>query len=250
MKTYYFHGTPGSQAELSLFGPGPAQKWRVPLRSGYRDRHSFAHWLDCVAEEIRTASLTDDIRIIGFSIGAYVAIEIASRLGQTVARMDLVSPAGPLQDCPAVSKLAGHSVFALAAKRPRIFGALVHAQAMMARSAPDMLIKALFASARGMDRDLAQDIGFKRLMHENVRAGLGAHPRTYQAEISAYVDDWRARLELVQTPVRLWHGTEDNWASPDMSESLARRLPRVEKIERISGASHYSTLSHAMGIIV
>lgn len=249
MKTYYFHGTPGSKAELSLFGPSPAQEWHVPMRSGYRDRQGFILWLDRIAEEIRAAGVTDRIRIVGFSIGAFVAIEIASRLGQTNARMELVSPAGPLQDCVAVSDLAGHSVFDLAAKHPRTFGALVQAQAIMARTAPGMLMGALFASAGGMDKDLAEDIGFKKTMRENVQIGLGAYPRTYQAEILSYVADWRTRIELIQMPVRLWHGNEDNWATPDMSESLARRLIHVESIERIPGASHYSTLRHAIRIL-
>lgn len=236
--TLYFHGLPGSAAELGSFGPeiaARAERLHVAPRTG-----DFAS----LAEEIAAQFPDRPLVLVGFSLGAAAALRVAPHLGERVERIDLVAPAAPLQlgDFPA--GMAGAPVFraAMAGRLP--FAALAFVQAQAARLAPTRMAAALMAKARGADRALAADPCFLAGLAQSLRTSLIDSHAAYTREIRAYVSDWRAQLRQVHRPVTIWQGSEDDWTPPAMAAALVAALPGRPQVTMIDGLSHFSTLRH------
>jgi pimeloyl-ACP methyl ester carboxylesterase len=241
----YFHGLPGGSTELEAFGDatiGLKTKCFVPNRQSMRKEISLDQSFDMLASAITTRFSTFSVRFVGFSIGAYVALEVANRMGPKVTKIDLVSAAAPLSLGDFLPDMAGKRVFQSARYAPPLLAAITSVQSLALRVAPNKLFNTLFASAQGMDRDLAAQPHFRAKIIEALKQSLLSDASNYRRELTGYVQDWSAILPLVEQPVELWHGKLDNWAPPAMAEVLANMLPNVTSLHRLDGQSHYSTL--------
>lgn len=242
----YFHGMPGSPAELSLFPGTPQRNWLAFDRSQLPPGLTAAQRFDRLAALIQEQAKSGPVGIVAFSLGTYVALEVAHRMPRMTMTLDLISPAAPLQRGAFLENMAGRTVFSLAAKRPRLFKALAFAQSAAARFAPHRLVSALFATARGGDLALAADSEFRAGVSEVLRTSLTAGARNYLVEVAAYTQDWSSILNKVRHPVTLWQGDADNWTPPAMARALAEELPNVAACRILPGLSHYSTLREAL----
>ncbi|OYU01318.1 MAG: hypothetical protein CFE36_10735, partial [Sphingomonadaceae bacterium PASS1] len=234
--TLYFHGLPGSAAELAGFGPELSARtaaFHVAARRG-----EFAS----LANQIAAQSPQGPLRLVGFSLGAAAALRVAPLLGERVEHIDLVSPAAPLQLGDFLGGMAGAPVFRAALAGPVPFAALTFVQAQVTCLAPDRMALALMAKARGADRDLAADPQFIKALAQSLRMSLLEQRAAYTAEIRAYVADWSPVLAEVHQPVAIWQGSEDDWTPPAMAQALAAALPSRPQVTMIEGASHFSTL--------
>jgi pimeloyl-ACP methyl ester carboxylesterase len=237
-QTLYFHGLPGSAAELAAFGPEIAARsagFHVAARG-----EDFARQ----AEHIAVRFPDGPLHLVGFSLGAAAALRVAPYLGERAARIDLVSPAAPLQLGDFLDEMAGAPVFraALAGRAP--FAALTFVQAQVARLASQTMAAALMAKAKGEDRALAADPRFIAALAQSLRYSLLDERAAYTSEIAAFVIDWRADLAKVHQPVSIWQGSADDWTPPAMAEALAATLPRPAQVTLLPGLSHFSTLRH------
>lgn len=243
--TLYFHGIPGSRAELTLFGQWPKSNVAIPFvpeRGSTVGEQDAVQYFEHMADKITVRYFGRKIRIIGFSLGACAALQVASRLGDQVTSIDLISAAAPLNTGNYLPNMAGRLVFELARKRPTAFRALVKMQSVMARLSPNILYDRIFATARGDDAVLKTNPDFKQAMLAIFGDCLVADTSAYRQEIGFYIQDWSAIPALVKQPVTLWHGNKDNWSPPDMAVALSRSLGGSTQINWIEGASHYSTL--------
>lgn len=154
----YFHGLPGSEAELSSFGSAiaaNARRFHVVARSN---------------------------ALAGGDPSGYF---------RTLAgQIDLVSPTAPLNLGNFLGDMAGAPVFraALAGRAP--FAMLTWFQAQAARLAPARLAATLMASALGADRALAADPQFVAQLGVSLRYNLLAQRAAYRQEILLYAADW------------------------------------------------------------
>lgn len=180
--------------------------------------------------------------LVGFSLGGAQALQLAALLGQQVDRIDLIAPAAPLQLGQFLPAMAGGPLFALARRHPGLFGLVCRVQGLIARTAPGLLARLLFADARGGDAELARNPAFRGLLAMVLRQTFADGWRSYQAEIVSYVGDWQAVLDRITRPVTIWQGDQDNWVPPQMAQALAERLPGQARLELLPGLSHYSAL--------
>jgi len=238
LRTVYFHGLPGSAAELAGFGPeiaGRVAGFHVAARGG-----DFAR----LAGGIAARFPEERLRFVGFSLGAAAGLRVAPVLGERVAQIDLVSPAAPLQLGDFLGGMAGAPVFRAALAGRRALAALTLVQAQVARLAPERMAAALMAKAKGADRDLAADPAFIAALAQSLRHSLIDSRAAYKAEIRAYVADWRADLARVHQPVRIWQGSDDDWTPPEMAQALAAALPTLPQVTLLPGLSHFTALRH------
>lgn len=244
VKTVYFHGNPGAPAELPLLGGKAVQSWFAPDRAALP--------LDPEARILRLTSLVTEfgdgepVRLVGFSAGAHVALQVAARLPRADLTLHLVSPAGPLETGDYLAAMAGGPIFRAAMTQPRLFAALVRVQSLSARWLPGLLTQFLFATAQGEDRALKADKHFAQPYREVLRSCLIAGRASYKAEIEAYVLPWAGLLAQVTHPVTIWQGSCDNWTPPEMAKSLAQRLPNAQALHLLEGQSHFSALQTAL----
>lgn len=244
-RTLYFHGLPGSAAELGSFGPAVAAKARhfhVVARTDALALGDPAGYFARLAAQIVSQCPDEPLHLIGFSLGAAAALRVAPLLGEQVSQIDLVSPAGPLGLGDFLAGMAGAPVFraALAGRVP--FALLTFLQAQVARLAPAPMASALMARAQGADRALAADPHFIAQLAASLRHSLLAQRAAYRQEIALYVADSSAELAKVHQAVAIWQGSEDDWTPPAMAQALAACLPSQPAVEVLPGLSHFSTL--------
>lgn len=246
----YLHGQPGSPAELGLFGGaagglGAAQLF-APDRARDRPELPSAPYLDHLGGAVRDRFPEGPIRLVGFSLGCFVAIEVALRLADRDLRLDLVSAAAPLDLGDFLPDMAGGMVFSLARRRPGLFALLTRAQGGLARVAPGLLFDQIFAGAQGADADLVADPAFRAAIRAILAHSLAGGGRGYRREIAGYVSQGADRLARLTAPVTLWQGEADSWTPPAMARALAAARPQSRTLRTLPGLSHYSTLRAAL----
>ena len=241
----YFHGLPGSDQEIALFGSDVAacaKGFHVCDRASARIGKSSADYFKQIAADIERDFPGMPLRLIGFSIGASTALRTAPYLGEQVRHVDLVSAAAPLNLGSYLECMAGAAIFKIARASPFLFGMLGSAQSAMAKLFPRRLQSMLFASAQGDDVALTENPEFKAAMNQILRQCLGKGLSSYRHEILLYTENWLDELDHVTAPVSLLHGKADNWSPVAMAEDLAKRLPVCRSLQVLDGQSHYSTL--------
>ncbi|WP_309752216.1 alpha/beta hydrolase [Novosphingobium sp.] len=245
------HGLPGSPDELTLAGKGSA--WLDPALVLAPDRNSAsadtAGGITGLAQQIAGWAGAEPVTLVGFSLGGAMALRLAPLLAERVARIHLIAPAAPLSLGNFLPDMAGGALFGLARDRPRLFALLCRVQALGARFAPALLVKALLADTRGGDAELAREPAFRALLGTMLGQTFANGGAAYRAEIADYVGDWERTLDRVTQPVTIWQGDQDNWVPPPMSQALVARLPAGAQLNLLPGLSHYSSLQWYLGRI-
>lgn len=240
----YLHGFPGGPAEISLFAsaPGWAPSAFLPDRAADRPELPADAYFDDLAARALVFAAGRPLHLIGFSLGARVALEIAARQPAGVAGIDLISPAGPLDGTDHLRLMAGAKVFGMAAARPGLFGLQTAMQGWIARNRPALLYRALFGAAgeAGLDDPEFAPRATALLQHCFRQGNAG-----YRREVLAYVAAWSDLPARVVAPVTIWQGGADGWTPPPMAENLRSLLPAA-RLQPVPGKGHYGTLRHAL----
>jgi pimeloyl-ACP methyl ester carboxylesterase len=249
----YLHGAPGGPGEVARFAPLAAEL-RVDLLCV--DRAAVAPELDgdayfqAVAAEIDRQAAGRPYHLAGFSLGGFVALRAEPFLRSDLRRLHLISAAAPLEARDFLDAMAGKAVFRAAMRSPETFAKLTRLQGWLARHAPGLLLRLLFARAAGADRALSRDLVFRRDLAGVLAEALGPSAAGYRRDVLAYVRPWGEVLATIRTPVRLWHGAADTWAPPAMAQALRAMLPADPGLDLLPGLSHYSTLHKAIPVIL
>lgn len=241
----YFHGVPGGPGETMAVSSGASMfehRHYAPNRNQINKGACLTKHFDLLALDIGNRFPRTPIRFVGFSLGAYVALEVAHRMGPHVTSIDLVSAAAPLTTGDYLSGMAGESVFRSARRSEVILQAMVALQSLAVRVWPTLLFKELFRTAQGADRALANKLEFRAAIVRTLKDCFAGDTLNYRRELAGYVRDWSAILPQIKQPVALWHGDVDNWAPPAMAHALSRLLPNVTAVHMLKDQSHYSTL--------
>ena len=241
----YFHGAPGAPEECALFD-----------RQGQTDGLVFVSldrfaadsalqgegYYRALASEILACAGTAQVHLVGFSIGAFVALQTSRHMQGRAASLDLISSAAPLQAGDFLPEMAGRQVFQLAQRWPWLFLLLSRWQSCLARFAPGLLFRLLFASARAADQQLLASESFRSRTTEQLRQCFDGRMTGYVRDVQAYVAPWSSSLSGIKSRVRIWHGAEDNWSPVAMAEYLGTALSCCEQVQILPGLSHYSCL--------
>jgi pimeloyl-ACP methyl ester carboxylesterase len=245
----YFHGAPGAPEECSIFDQ---EGKKNDLTFICFDRFSVdssingESYYKLLAEEISKKAAGKQIDVIGFSIGAFIALQTCRYLVDEVRNLHLVSAAAPLEAGDFLDFMAGKQVFQLAKKFPVLFILLSYWQGLLAFISPIALFRLLFASAAGDDKALVADREFQSSVTKVLRSCFLGRVRGYARDISAYVHPWKTTLSDVTVNTHIWHGAEDNWSPKLMADYLKSAIPGCTSIKIFNGLSHYSCLYRAI----
>ncbi|HZX33419.1 MAG TPA: hypothetical protein VFF03_18865, partial [Rhodocyclaceae bacterium] len=160
----YFHGAPGAPKECRIFDL-EGKKHGLMFICFYR--FSVDPSINCeayyklLAEKILEKSAGKPVDIIGFSIGAFIALQTCRYMVNEVRSLHLVSAAAPLEAGNYLEAMAGRQVFKLAKAAPALFILLSYWQGLLAWLSPNALFRLLFASAAGEDKALAANREFR-----------------------------------------------------------------------------------------
>lgn len=244
----YFHGVPSAPEECRVLD---AEGKSHHLTFLCFDRFAMdlamtgEAYFQVLANEILKKADGKQVDIIGFSIGAFVALQTCRYLEGHVRNLHLISAAAPLEAGNFLDEMAGKQVFQLAKKAPALFILLSYWQKMLAVFFPKALFFLLFANAVGEDKALAANREFQSTMITILKSCFQRRVLGYAREIKAYVQPWHDSLADITAKTYLWHGTEDNWSPNQMALYLKSAMPHCENIEFMEGLSHYSCLYKA-----
>jgi pimeloyl-ACP methyl ester carboxylesterase len=241
----YFHGAPGGISEAQILHADAKQHG---LRVICQDRFAIDRpivgdrYFQTLANDVASFAQGERVDIVGFSIGAFVALQVSRHMPEKVRSLHLISPAAPLESADSLNSMAGGKVFWLAKNMPWAFKLLSYWQGLLAAMAPKLLYRMLFSSAAAGDRELAECADFEKFMGRVLRESFCGHVSGYLRDVQAYVSPCETSLEHIFAETQLWHGDQDNWSPKEMSEYLHQRLPHCMEVHRMQGLSHYSTL--------
>lgn len=248
----YFHGAPGSIAEAEILHHVAKQHG---LRVVCQDRFSLhpsvvgERYFQALADDVERLAQGKAVDIIGFSIGAFIAIQVSRLLRGQVHSLHLISPAAPLEGGDFLKAMAGRQVFWLARHAPLAFRLLSYWQGLLAAISPKLLFAMLSASAAAGDKALVADAAFKSFMGRVLRDCFCGNVAGYARDVQAYVAAWQTSLQDLSAQTQLWHGDQDNWSPMAMSEYLQEQIPNCLEVHRMQGLSHYSTLYAAAPLV-
>ncbi|MFA5921978.1 MAG: alpha/beta hydrolase [Methylococcaceae bacterium] len=246
----YFHGVPGATEECAVFDVyGKENGLTFICFDRFTIDSSIVGeaYYQFLAREISKLADGKQADVVGFSIGAFIALQTCRYLPDGVKNLHLISAAAPLEAGDFLNAMAGKQVFQMAKTFPALFVLLSYWQRLLALLFPNTLFHLLFASAAGKDKVLAANPDFNASISKTIKSCfLGSHVRGYVRDIKAYVHPWETTLSEVSVNTHIWHGAEDNWSPKMMAEYLKSAIPGCSHIEIVEGLSHYSCLYQAM----
>jgi len=244
----YFHGAPGAPEECAIFDLYAKEHGlRLICFDRFHGDYAIAGeaYYQLLAQQVSKQAAGKQVDIIGFSIGAFIALQTCRYLGNEVRNLHLISAAAPLDEGGFLENMAGKRVFQLAKTFPALFVLLSCWQGLLALLFPNALFRLLFASAAGEDKALSVDREFQSGITQVLRACFIGRVQGYVRDVRAYVRPWKDTLSDIGVNTHIWHGAEDNWSPVAMAEYLASTIPGCTSTEIFNGLSHYSCLYRA-----
>ena len=251
MPVFFFHGWPSSRTMAQL-ADNAARELGVriisPDRPGIRDssfqpNRRLVDWPE-VVEQLADHLKLDQFHVLAMSGGAPYAYAAAWKLPERVRAAAVASGAPPivdLRDHSGLLALYRRMIWLYRYSRPtlRAFFYMTGALASIrlpARFRP-LMLKVL--RLRHCDATSLEDtVAFEACFESQRRAWLSSvKGLIHDAEI--FGQPWEFRLEDIDVPVRLWHGTEDRAFSVGVAKYVASRIPNCT-LRLVEGEGHYS----------
>lgn len=235
MHLIYCHGLPGSSQEVANLGNVPDHAVTIV---GPDDTAR-------IAALMHTGDI-DSAHVIGFSLGAMTAIEIAAEHPHLTKKLTLIAPAAPLELGDFLPDMAGHTVFRAAQLGPFVFKLFTLLQKLAVSIAPQKLINAMFRGSPPADLKLLEGPNFQAALLHSLQFSFGENSEAYRKRVCRYVKPWAGELQRIQCPVTLHHGEVDNWAPASMSHALVKAIRAPVDLIIHPNLGHYSTLHSAL----
>lgn len=248
---FFFHGWPSSRTMAQLT-ENAARELKVkiisPDRPGIRDssfqpNRKLIDWPDIIRQLADHLRL-EQFHLLAMSGGAPYVYATAWKLRDRVRAAAVASGAPPIVDLSDHSGLLPlyRKMIWLYNNSPKTLRAFFYLTGALASIRPPPRLRPLMLKVlrlRECDSQSLEDtVAFEACFESQRRAWLSSVKGLIQdAEI--FGKPWEFRLEDVDVPVRLWHGTEDRAFSVEVAKYVASRIPTCE-LRFVEGEGHYS----------
>ena len=235
----YFHGSPSSRVEFSLFGDDALlRSLNVRLIAvdrpgmGLSDFQPNRRLLDFPTDLLALADHLDIERfaVLAYSLGGIHGLACARAIPERLTKVGIVSGAALFTEAKLMQNVNEGTRKYLTLSRENPFAArlFLGMMAMMIRFAPKLMTASAASNLPAPDRPIAADsnfqAGFVHMLREALRNGTrGAFHESLLA-----VTDFGFRLQEIQTPILLWHGEADQNVPVEMARYVASAVPKCE----------------------
>lgn len=244
----YFHGFPGCRIEAML-GHLAATERKVSLlafdRPGLgRSRTPVVTTVCDVTVRIIEALDVLQIQkvdIIAVSGGTPYGVSVASALKDRVGKCAFVSPlwdTGKKEHLQAMN-FANRSLIRLGRSLPWLGRTVLTLMAWSWRSFPKLATAWFGFVLPPVDRKILKRKSVLPIMNHNLAEALVQGARGIVSEYSRFTEPrWQVDASEVSMPVRIWHGTQDDYVPLIMARSLAAQIPGASFI-LVEGGGHF-----------
>jgi pimeloyl-ACP methyl ester carboxylesterase len=258
---FFFHGWPSSRTMAQLTDKAAGElgiRIISPDRPGIRDSsfqpdRRLIDWPEIVGELADYLGL-ERFRIFAISGGAPYAYATGWRMPDRVIAIAVVSGAAPIVDLRDHSGLLSlyRCMMSLYRNAPQLLRVFFYATGAIARIRPPTGLRPLVLRLLRLQpcdaASLEDSVAFEACFESQRRAWRASEKGLiHDAEI--FGREGGFRLEDVDVPVRLWHGTKDRAFSIEIAREIAMRLPKCQP-HFVEGEGHYSLpIRHAHEIL-
>lgn len=252
-KVLFFHGFPGSSAQVHLFTEAAAQLDLQVLcfdRPGYLNtsptpnKHSLAATLQISRE------LTEQLGWLKYEVatvsgGTPYGLSLAATETQSITEVRVICGLGYLRHPDIVRHFPKRSLLGLSLL-PKIPGQIIKTVLMLSLQSEKNKTKnrrppllEYFLPISDADRRCLSDVKHMRVLNENMKEALRQKARGPQLDAQVYMSGWGRLLEELKVPVGFWHGDEDTVIPHRISEEMARLIPNAQ-YKLVKKEGHYS----------
>jgi pimeloyl-ACP methyl ester carboxylesterase len=219
-----------------------------PDRPGIRDssfqpNRKLTDWPE-VVEQLADHVGIDQFRIFAISGGAPYAYATAWKIPDRVLSVAIASGAPPIVDLSDHSGLLSlyRRLLWLYRRSPQALRVLFFLAGAVARIRPPVRFRPLVLKLLQLQpcdaASLEDSVAFEACF-ESQRCAWRASVKGLTTDAEIFATSWGFRLEDVDVPVRLWHGTKDRAFSVQIAQAVARRLSNC-KARYVEDEGHYS----------
>lgn len=184
--------------------------------------------------------------LVAVSGGAPYAVALASRLGERVTAMALVSPMGPIADMYRAREASGNrdlprSQHLFFTRLPRARTALSAAAKIAARGfriSPRLSVRAFSRLLPAADSEILRRPHVQASLIRMTEGGLKQGVAGGLADLQIFSQPWDVDFRAVRARTILWQGTHDSIVPIRAALWLGEQLPHCS-IELVEGAGHY-----------
>ena len=247
----FFHGWPSSRTMAELTD-APARELGVRIisadrpgicDSSFQSNRKLIDWPETV-QELADHLQLERFRILAISGGAPYAYATAWKIPERVRALAIASGAVPIADLGDQSGLLSlyRQMLALYRRSPQLLRILFYLARPIASIRPPIRFRPLvlkLLKLQPCDVQSLQDSAAFEACFESQRRAWRASAKGIVADAEIFALPWGFRLEDVDVPVRLWHGTKDRAFSVQIAQAVARRLPNCTA-RYVEDEGHYS----------
>lgn len=215
----YLHGVPSSSLEVHVFGlPEAARQAGVKLVTidrpgiGSTDPQPGRTLADVADDVAAVADALDHPRfaLLGYSAGSPSALATATRLGDRITMLGIVSGIAP-GDRPELTDGQAAEVarmFGWARNHPRRLRVMLHGM-RFALHLPALVAKSAAKGAPAADRAVLARDGATKHFAAMLNAAFHQGIDGVATEFGLAAGPWPFVLQSITLPVRIWHGEQD-----------------------------------------
>ena len=248
---FFFHGWPSSRTMAQLTDKS-ARELGIRIisadRPGIRDssfqpNRKLIDWPD-VVEQLADHLGLDQFRVFSISGGAPYAYATAAKLPERVRGAAIASGAPPivdLRDHSGLLTLYRYMIW-LHRNAPLVLRMFFYTTGALASIRPPVRLRPLMLKILRLqpcDATAMEDTVAFEACFESQRRAWRASVKGLIIDAEIFGQPWGFRLEDIDVPVRLWHGTKDRAFSIEIAKELARRLPNCQT-RFVEEEGHYS----------
>lgn len=247
----FFHGWPSSRTMAQLTDAAARElgvRIISPDRPGIRDssfqpNRKLIDWPE-VVEQLADHLGLDQFRILAISGGAPYAYAVAWKIPDRVRAVAIASGAPPIVDLSDHSGLLSlyRRLLWLYGCSPQALRILFFLAGAIARIRPPVRFRPLMLKLLQLQpcdaASLEDSVAFEACF-ESQRRAWRASVKGLTTDAEIFAAPWGFRLEDVDVPVRLWHGTKDRAFSIQLAQEVAARLPNCTA-RYVEDEGHYS----------
>jgi pimeloyl-ACP methyl ester carboxylesterase len=249
---FFFHGIPGSR----LFRPPDDVTTRLGVRlittdrpgwglSTYLPGRSIPDW---PGDLIQLAHHLDigKFFVAGHSGGGPYALACAYSLPERVKAAAVISGAGPMDSPDATNGMTPMNKFGVRMGRYipwLLWRVLVWYLYRKGHKDPAYLFNRAAGDRPRADTEVLKDADVLKLNYASQSEGLCQGTRSFALEARLLASPWRFRIEQINVPVTVWHGSEDVDAPVSMGKAVAARIPNSH-LTIFPGEGHMMVFPH------
>lgn len=250
---FHCHSVLGSRLELSFNAKEISEQKAVRLivmdrpgcgASDPDPETSFINWAKDLIQLADHLNI-DKFSLTGYAMGGVYALACAHEYPERVQRIAIISNGMPPESSADYKDIIPlyKMNYRLAKNIPKIYNLLSAVLVKGILSDPATFFKQLSGKLEQADRDILASERFKTEMFVSLKEGFRLGGKATARDIIQLMGGWSFKLSKINTPVDIWHGTNDYHVPVVLGKRFAKHLKNTKLFIK-EGQGHYMFYTH------